>query len=144
MGEVWQSFLFHFPGQPNFTQKKCLTALGEGARAPRHSGAANSLGQVYFAQGRPKDAERLYVQVLAGVRKSLGNDRSETLDAVNNLGLLYQTQGRLAEAEPLLREAMEGTIRVLGPEHPDTLIATQNLAELYFLRDKLADGAAAF
>jgi len=27
VGGVWQCFLFHFPGQPNFTQKKYLTAL---------------------------------------------------------------------------------------------------------------------
>jgi hypothetical protein len=46
----------------------------------------NNLANLYRDQGKPANAEQIYVRALAGYEKALGPDHTLTLDTVNNLG----------------------------------------------------------
>ena len=73
-----------------------------------------NLGNLYAAQGRLADAERMYERALAGFKEALGADHSSTLSTFNNLGLLYLKQGRLADAERMYQRALTGRENALG------------------------------
>jgi tetratricopeptide (TPR) repeat protein len=51
--------------------------------------ALHSLGLLYQAQGKLKEAEMIYQRALTGYEKALGPDHTSTLDTINNLGNLY-------------------------------------------------------
>lgn len=57
------------------------------------------LGNLYRAQGKLDEAEKMYQRALEGKEKALGPEHTSTLQTVNNLGNLYQDQGKLDEAE---------------------------------------------
>jgi tetratricopeptide (TPR) repeat protein len=102
-------------------------------------GAFVGLGDLYFGQGKLKEAEEMYERVLEGDEKALGPDHTSTLGTVNNLGLLYSGQGKLKEAEEMLRRALAGFEKALGPDHTSTLETVNNLGNLYEDQGKLKE-----
>ena len=100
-----------------------------------HSWAVGSiktnLALIYRNQGRWKEAEELFVQVMETRKRVLGQEHPDTLTSVTNLASTYRDQGRWKEAEELDVQAMETGKRVLGQEHPDTLTSMANLASTY-------------
>ncbi|KAL4739322.1 hypothetical protein BDV11DRAFT_215259 [Aspergillus similis] len=82
--------------------------------------AFHGLGNLYFDQGKLKEAEEMYQQALAGKEKAL----------VNNLGLLYKDQGKLKEAEEMLQRALAGYEEALGPNHSKTCMVANSLVYL--------------
>ncbi len=91
----------------------------------------NSVGELYYAQGRYGEAEPLYVQSLSIREQQLGADHPDVATSLNNLANLCNSQGRYAEAEPLLIRSLSIREQQLGTDHPDVANSLNNLAELY-------------
>ncbi|KAI9789841.1 MAG: hypothetical protein M1816_005758 [Peltula sp. TS41687] len=91
----------------------------------------NTIGKVYYEDGRWKEAEELFVQVMETSSRVLGQEHPSTLTSMANLASTFWNQGRWKEAEELEVQVMETSSRVLGQEHPDTLTSMANLASTY-------------
>ena len=91
----------------------------------------NQIGLTYWAEGRYKEAEPLYLLSLAIIQSSTQEDTPGYAMTLTNLGLLYNTDGRYAEAEPKLRTALTIRERMLSPDHPDLAHSYNNLGLLY-------------
>jgi hypothetical protein len=69
-------------------------------------------------QGRWKEAEELFGQVMETRKRVLGVEHPSTLTSMANLASTYMNQGRWKEAEQLNVQVMETRKRVLGAKHP--------------------------
>jgi tetratricopeptide (TPR) repeat protein len=83
------------------------------------------------SDGRYREAEILFNEILEKKRKRLEDDDPSMLSSMANLALTYQNQGQWTEAEKLDMQVIETRKTVLGPEHPDTLTSMANLASTY-------------
>jgi tetratricopeptide (TPR) repeat protein len=99
--------------------------------------ACHELGDLYSAQGKLDEAEKMYARALQGREKALGADHTSTLATVNNLGILYRNQGKLDEAEKMYERALQGKEKALGADHISTLETVNNLGDLYTDQGKL-------
>ncbi|GIC85854.1 uncharacterized protein Aud_001694 [Aspergillus udagawae] len=99
--------------------------------------AIQLVGNLYFDQGKLRDAEAMYQHALTGFMQVLGPDHASTLGAMHSLGNLYNDQGRFNEAEQLYQKALAGYEIKLGHEHPDTLTTIHYLGDLYRDQGKL-------
>jgi len=93
-----------------------------------------NLANVYRAQGRHAEAERLYRETLDGERRVLGEDHPQRLAAANDFAALFKDQGRYAESAALYRETLDRERRVLGEDHPETAGTLYSLGSLNALR----------
>jgi len=91
----------------------------------------NGIALTYWAQGRNKEAEPLYLLSLAIRRVTTGDNSPTYASTLTNLGLLYNTEGRYAEAETHLLAALKIRQRILGPEDPGIGHSFNSLALLY-------------
>ena len=87
-----------------------------------------NLASTFWNQGRWKEAEELFVQVMETRKRVLREEHPDTLTSMANLASTYRNQGRWKEAEELFVQVMETRKRVLGEEHPDTLTSINSLA----------------
>ncbi|KAF1809665.1 HET-domain-containing protein [Eremomyces bilateralis CBS 781.70] len=85
-------------------------------------------GTCLDADGRWREAEVAYSQVLEMEKKELGAEHPDTLTNMANLASTYRNQGRWKEAEELQAEELEICSRILGAEHSSTLSSMANLA----------------
>jgi tetratricopeptide (TPR) repeat protein len=92
-----------------------------------------------YKDGRYKEAEPWYMQMIEMSKTVLGEEHSETLTSMGNLALTYRNQGRWKEAEELQARDLEICSRVLGREHPDTLASMANLASIYWNQGRYID-----
>jgi hypothetical protein len=53
-----------------------------------------NLASTYRNQGRWKEAESFFIQVMETRKRVLGEEHPDTLTSMNNLALIYNTQGR--------------------------------------------------
>ncbi|ACK65282.1 TPR repeat-containing protein [Rippkaea orientalis PCC 8801] len=90
-----------------------------------------NLAGLYSFQGRYKEAEPLYQQVLSMTQKLLGIEHPDVATSLNNLAGLYESQGRYEAAEPLYQQALSLYQKLLGSEHPSVATSLNNLAYLY-------------
>jgi tetratricopeptide (TPR) repeat protein len=88
-------------------------------------------GMCLYSDGRYKDAERAFFQLMKIKQRVLGKEHPSTLASMGNLASTYRNQGRWKEAEELERQVMETFKRVMGLEHLDTLTSMANLASTY-------------
>ncbi|KAJ5827894.1 hypothetical protein N7447_004657 [Penicillium robsamsonii] len=79
-------------------------------------------------QGRWKEAEQLFMQVIEISKAKLGADHPHTLSSMANLASTFRNQGRWGEAEQLFVQVIETSKAKLGADHPDTLTSMANLA----------------
>ncbi|GAB4196200.1 MAG: CHAT domain-containing protein [Coleofasciculaceae cyanobacterium] len=91
----------------------------------------NNLASLYQSQGRYKEAEQLFVEVLAIWKHLRRDEHPDVATSLNNLALLYHAQGRYCEAEQLFVEALVMWKHLLGDEHPNVANILNNLALLY-------------
>ncbi|PWY91538.1 hypothetical protein BO94DRAFT_622965 [Aspergillus sclerotioniger CBS 115572] len=106
--------------------------------------AVHNLGRLYWNQGKHKEAEKLYQQVLAGRERVLGPDHIFTLDTVHNLGVVYHDQGNLREAEEMYQRVLAGYQKASGSSHipnlhTGQLDTIQNLGSLYCTQKRLEE-----
>ncbi|KAI6263837.1 hypothetical protein MCOR26_011796 [Pyricularia oryzae] len=79
-----------------------------------------NLASTYRNQGRWKEAESLFVQVMEMRKRVLGEEHPDTLTSINNLAFTWKGMGRHINALCLIRACSESRQRVLGPNHPHT------------------------
>ena len=90
----------------------------------------HGLGNLFNHQGRPKEAEEMYLQALTGMEHDFGPENIATFDVLNDLCLL-QSQGNFKGAEESLRRALIGYEKALNPDDPTALDIVNNLGVLY-------------
>ena len=100
------------------------------ARSAAVLGPTASLATVLQSQGKLAEAEAIWREALAIVRKSATNDPPELDGFVNALAEIHYRQGKYAEAEPLYRELLQIRRDRLPPEHEDIYTANGSLARL--------------
>ena len=71
----------------------------------------------------------MYEDVLARMRRVLGEDHPLTLNCAEGLAVNLHALHRLTDAIELLKDVRARSLRVLGAKHPDTVHVTQNLAD---------------
>jgi hypothetical protein len=80
-----------------------------------------NLASTFRHQGRWKEAEELFVQVMETSLRVLGKEHPFTLTSMANLAFTWKGQGRGAEALKLMEECVQTQTRILGADHPHTL-----------------------
>ncbi len=83
-------------------------------------------------------------EALAIRRRTLGNDRPETLASIHSAGALALAQNRLQEAERFFEEAAQGRRRALGDTHPDTLTSIDQWAAALQAQHRFEDVASLY
>ena len=91
----------------------------------------NNLALTFWNQGRLKEAEELFVQVMETRKRVHGQEHPHTLTSMASLASTFWSQERWKEAEELEVQVMMTKKRVLGREHPSTLTSMTNLATKY-------------
>jgi tetratricopeptide (TPR) repeat protein len=87
----------------------------EEVRGPNHTSTldtVNNLANLYYKQGKMKEAEEVHLRALKGKEEVWGPKHTSTLDTVNNLGVLYADQGKMKEAEEMYLRALKGFAEV--------------------------------
>lgn len=93
-----------------------------------------NLGRTLMHRCRPKDAEKLLIEVFDTRKKLLGPEHADTLTALAQLGMTCHALGRFKEAEEILGNVVEMRKRTLGQEHADTLWAINDLSKSIVLK----------
>ncbi len=100
----------------------------------------DTIGVVMLNNGRPEDAEPLFVEALEARRKLHAGDHRDVAISMNNLGMLRSAQGRFAEAEPLYMQALEMEQRMSAErDSPSLAISLSNLAAFNQRNGKLEE-----
>lgn len=86
------------------------------------------LSRFYSKQNKLEEADRLLVQALDGIRKTLGEDHPATLSLSNDMAGIWYTRGEFAQAEKLFRHVLAAKIDTFGYGSQSTLITMGNLA----------------
>jgi len=68
----------------------------------------NTIAKLHTAQGRYKEADKTFRQVLEARKDKLGKNHPDTLESKHDLAVLYKERARYDEAEPLLLGAVKG------------------------------------
>jgi tetratricopeptide (TPR) repeat protein len=85
----------------------------------------NNLASMYKNQGRWKQAEELYKQVMETRKRVLRQGHPYNVNSMENLALTYNNQGRVRESNELLLLAIELTEKSLSHENTDTLTSME-------------------
>jgi tetratricopeptide (TPR) repeat protein len=122
------------------------TALGEAFYHASQTMEAEKLADWVFDAVRVfEDAAQssvvipIYLDTIALLEETLGEDNPTVATALNNLALLYKTTGRYAEAEPLFKRALKICEKALPEGHPDIGKSLNNLAALYRATGRYAE-----
>jgi tetratricopeptide (TPR) repeat protein len=99
----------------------------------------NDLAEVYAFEGKFAQAEALYIQTLAGRRRLLGPEHSDTLETLSGFASMYQRRDKYALAETYAALALAGRRHALGSEHPDTMDSAYLLALAYQSQGKFSE-----
>jgi tetratricopeptide (TPR) repeat protein len=121
--------LGHYPQAGEYTDK--AVALADRDRDfISWAAAQHALGRIYLMQGKAKEAETLYRELVKLRTEKLGLDHPDTLKSWINLVVALDGEGKYIDAERENRAALAETERALGPEHSDTLKCRNNLANV--------------
>ena len=102
-----------------------------GEDQPDFAPALLLLAQLYAAQARPADAERLFKQAIAIRETALGPDNLLVADALVQLGYFYQAQSRFQDAEAAFKRALAIRGKAFGPDSREIIASLEALAGLY-------------
>lgn len=116
--------------------KDDLTDLHDQTLVARNN--LNLLDQPFGAEGEALERQ---IQIVAGFRRTLGNQHPETLNALSNLGSFLRRANRFDEAKTSFEEAIKGDEQNqnLGPLHVGTLLTINNLGSLLLEESKLLE-----
>jgi tetratricopeptide (TPR) repeat protein len=81
-----------------------------------------------LTDGRWREAEELFVQVMETRKRALGDEHPSTLTTRSNLALVLERQGKYEAAEAMNRQTLTLSETALGREYPSTLATMSNLA----------------
>jgi tetratricopeptide (TPR) repeat protein len=135
-------------GQYALAEKDFSAAVDEaekfGPQDMRLGMSLNSLVEVYRAEGKDAEAEKLYNRFLQIYektlwQKALSSNNLGVAGGLNQLAGTYSAQGKYAEAEKLYNRALEMNEKSLGPNNPRVASILNNLAGLYRAQWKYAE-----
>ncbi len=137
ISQIWFATFLQGTGSYQLTEiiNQRLKTQNEKVLGLEHPSTLSSMANLaltYRDQGRWKEAEELYVQVMETTARLRGHKHLDTLTSMANLALIYRIQGRWNEAEELEVQVMETRKRVLGLEDPFTLSSIANLASTFW------------
>ncbi len=140
IGEVYTNLGLYTEAKSLLTRAvETLTAVA-GRDHPETLHAVDALGDVCWHRGEFDQAERLYLEVIAGRSKALGATDRQTLQTAFDLGSVYIAQKeRWADAERLIVETIQAQRRAFGDDDPDTLRSLNNLQALYFRQQRFRE-----
>ena len=98
-----------------------------------------SIARVRHREARYAEAEALFQNALAGLRKSLGAEHAYVSVTLNNLAVVYKEQGKLAAAEAQLRESLRIQEALFGVESVAAATVANNLGELHVRQGRYAE-----
>jgi eukaryotic-like serine/threonine-protein kinase len=104
---------------------------------PETMSSEHQLANLLWYQDNLKEAERLYLDVVARRERILGVVDPRTLRAKFDLGTLYWAQNRLDDAERTTRETLDTQRRVLGESHTHTQDSMHSLSSIYYRQGRL-------
>jgi tetratricopeptide (TPR) repeat protein len=90
--------------------------------------AINNLAWVLVQLNSTEEAESLYVEALAMMRRLLGEKHQDVATMLNNIGYAREVRGAYAAAETAYTEALAMNRETRGERHPETILNTANLA----------------
>ncbi|HEY9869996.1 MAG TPA: tetratricopeptide repeat protein, partial [Candidatus Obscuribacterales bacterium] len=142
------------PGHPELARFQIPQHPDQGSSFTQPSLAVslNNLADLYRAQGKLDQAERLYKQALEVAEKKGEPGHPDVIVCLNNLADLYAAQGKPDEAEPLYERAMALTLQAtpgqggekngldaggLGRRNPDLALSLNSLADFKRAQGKL-------
>ena len=67
----------------------------------------NNLGRLYFAQGRYKESEPLFLRALRIDKRVLGPIHPNVATLLDNLAVIYANTGRKSDADKMEKRATE-------------------------------------
>lgn len=102
--------------------------------------ARGNLGRSLLGLGDAERAVAVLRSAFEGVRRELGPDAPETLNAMINLASALRRAGRAGEAGSLFEEAWNRSRAALDPEAPQTLAALRGLGVLRAAQGDLRTG----
>lgn len=121
---------------------KCLTN-STSTLADDEIAGIGQIASMLAEQGKYKDAETLFEQVLSHFRK-LGDEHPNTLCTMNNLANLHMKRGKFDLAQQWLEEVLSVRRRNLEDEHPEMLSSINNLALVYRRQGRHEESRALF
>lgn len=104
----------------------------------------NAIADLLFAQGKYRESETLFRQVIELRTRILGPGHPETLTARHRLIYVLDQEEKHAEAETEARQVVAMRERILGFEHPDTLLSRYNLASALYHAGKYPEAEAIY
>jgi tetratricopeptide (TPR) repeat protein len=104
----------------------------------------DDIADLLVADGKYREAEKLFRTIIAARSSSLGPEHPDTLDSRHRLIYALTRQTRFAEAEREARDVLKLREKVLGPEHTDTLVSRYNLAEPLVSQGKYEEAEALY
>lgn len=93
------------------------------------------LAHAYWAEGKYRQSEAIFKQILAGRNP----EAPDTLSALWDFASMYQRQGKYALAETYFAQALAGQRHNMGPDHPVTMLWAADLALARQSQGKFAD-----
>jgi tetratricopeptide (TPR) repeat protein len=102
------------------------------------------LADLYRAQTRFADAERLFTRAIALIERLHGVTAAELARPLNGLALVLRAQGHYDRAEPLCERALAITERAHGPDHPATVRVLGNLLTVYLAQGRYGEAGPLF
>ncbi len=99
----------------------------------------NDLALLVLASGRGDDARRAFLEALAHLRASGGEQNALGVSIWSNLAKAYQKQGNGPEAVAALRQALDIALARFGSSHPDTSAVQSELAAALLASGQLAE-----
>lgn len=101
-----------------------------GSTHPLTMRVAYNLGNVYYRQNRPVEAEQMYKWEMRDSEQEIGPMFTLPLDAAHTQGALYTDQKKLKEAKQMFKVALQAMQEKLGLDHPLTQNTAKSLAIL--------------
>jgi tetratricopeptide (TPR) repeat protein len=98
---------------------------------PRLGPTINSLGLVYRAENKFKEAEAAFRRACIFIEKANTTDSIDVGNANLNVGSVLVSLGKFNEAEPFLQKAMRIYSKQLGDKSPKSAAVMAQLGEMY-------------
>lgn len=109
------------------------------ARTPDREKLVQKVGQSLYSDGRYREAEVLFREVLETRRARLGHDHPDTLESLECVVATLWDQGQWKHVEELQLRLLEVREKRLGPDDPVVLSSLGNLASTLMNQGKWAD-----
>ena len=104
----------------------------------------DNLAEIYQAEGRYADFEKLFKRALAINERTFGADHEWVAFSLSKLAKLYSDKGLYPDAEQLYRRSLAIYEKASGPAHPNVANLLGDLGSLYMSVGRYSEAEEAF